>query len=243
MKKIVIISVSLLSIFINTHGFAKGGFSLGVFGALATDSGVIEDTIREKEFFSGYPGAFEIESDEIIIPGGGLFVRYDFSNNLFIRTGVEYNELVYGGKVSSFDISLNTHSEYEMNYRSYVAPLFFGINTTPDKGKTNIYVAIGIVMAQFEIRQEEVITNGVTKLEYRSDSENFNIGLGGIIGIEKRIMQSSYILIEYSFYNCEINREEEGQHSFNGNPGPDYEYVEKYGLPRQQIRLGLRYAF
>ncbi|PKL19312.1 MAG: hypothetical protein CVV49_01635 [Spirochaetae bacterium HGW-Spirochaetae-5] len=240
MKKIVIISVSLLSLFFSTQLFAKSGFSLGVFGSYAIDGGSVEDTIRDKEYSSD--PQYEIESDEIIIPGGGVFVRYDFSNNLFIRTGFEYNELVYGGKVSSSNSVLSEYSEYEMNYRSYVSPLFFGINATPDKGKTNIYVAIGIVMARFEIRQDYVKTIGL-KHEYRSDSENFNIGLGGIIGIEKRIMQSSYILIEYSFYSCEVNRSEEGQYTNNGNPGPDYEYTEKYGLPRQQIRLGLRYAF
>jgi len=241
MKEIVIISLSLFSIIFSTQGFAKGGFSLGVFGSLATDGGVIEDTIRDKEF--SYAPEVEIESDEIIIPGGGLFIRYDFSNNLFIRTGFEYNELVYGGKVSSRDESNSIYSEYEMQYKSYASPLFFGINTTPDKGKTNIYGALGIVMAQVEIRQEYVNTLGGNKHEYRSDSDNSTIGFGGIIGIEKRIMQGSYIIIEYSFYSCEINRSEEGQYTMDGNPQADYEFVERYGLPRQQIRLGLRYAF
>jgi len=40
-----------------------------------------------------------------------------------------------------------------------------------------------------------------------------------------------------------MNRDEEGEYVYNGIPVPDYEYMAKYGLPRQQIRLGLRYAF
>jgi opacity protein-like surface antigen len=240
MKRIVIISVSLLSIIINTQGFAKGGFSLGVFGSYAVDGGVIENTINDKTYDS--TPASKIKSDELIMPGVGLFARYDFSNNLFIRTGAEYNELVSGGKIDNYS-SVMDYYIHEIDYKAYVFPVFFGINASPDKGKTNVYAAIGVVMTQIEIRQTKEGFTGGLPYRYESDNSNFVIGFGGLIGIEKRIMQSSYVIIEYSFYNCEMNRDESGKYTFQGNPEPDYEFVEKYGLPRQQIRLGLRYAF
>ena len=225
----------MLSLFFSTQLFAKSGFSLGVFGSYAVDGGSIDGKLDRSQSLISLDSDF----DPVIIAGSGLFARYDFSNNLFIRSGVEYNELVSGGDISGGDPSDVNYIKFQIEYNALSFPLFFGINVTPDKGKTNIYGAAGPILAIVESYLSK--TEGVHL--YETESDSFIFGFGGIFGIEKRITSGFYFMIEYAVYRCESSKKVGIKTFSNGFFIAEAPYVEKYDLPRQQIRLGLRYAF
>ncbi len=242
MKNRVIIFIAVSSLFIGVSASAKSktGFSMGMFGSYATDPGVIEYLIRDCESASNY------DNESISIPGTGFFARYEFKNNLFIRTGAEAYVMTGGGDIKISATSSSTISyDYQIDYFAMAVPLFLGINASPDKGKTNFYGAFGPVVAAVDIKRElkENDTSGPTYKEYSGEETEPLIGFGGLLGVEKQMTKSLYFLIEFAFYNCEGNKEVKGDYKLNGVWTSDYNYTEKYGLPRQQIRLGLRCNF
>ena len=79
----------------------------------------------------------------------------------------------------------------------------------------------------------------MTHVPYNSENDTIISGFAGVIGAEKKILWNISIMLEYAFYRCEENRKESGKY-YTMNT---YEYTERYGLPRQQARIGLKYSF
>jgi hypothetical protein len=54
-------------------------------------------------------------------------------------------------------------------------------------------------------------------------------------------------MMEFAFYRCEKSKKEWGDYTKYENhaivSSEDYSYTENYGLPRQQVRIGVRYSF
>lgn len=255
MKHIVWAVMAAALIFTATAGYSRG-FSVGVFGAYSIDGGNIEDSIKEKrtkDYQYSYSYITKSEYDTVIIPGSGAFAVYTFSNGFFIRAGAEFYQLVSGGEVSKsvYDntIPAMVNYDYKIDYTAFAWPVLFGLNISPDKGRTNLYFGAGVVTSMNKIYRETKVLNTSMGYYYRYESENDSIitGLAGIIGIEKKIFGNIGVLIEYAFYRCEENRKESlDVYYFNGameNPYPSNSYTETYGLPRQQARLGVKYSF
>ncbi len=245
MKHIVWAVMAAAFIFTATAGYSRG-FSVGVFGAYSIDGGNIEDSIDEKrsqEYDPYYPNITKSEYDTIQIPGAGAFLIYQFSNGLFLRAGTEIYQLVSGQDVSysKWDDNTNVNTmvtyNYSFDYTAIAWPVMFGINISPDKGRTSIYIAAGIVTSLVKISRETQISfNGIY---YESDNDSIISGFAGIIGAEKKIFWNISIMLEYAFYRCEENRKESGKQ----NIWTSYQYTERYGLPRQQARVGVKYSF
>lgn len=257
MKHIVWAVIAAAFIFTATESYARG-FSVGVFGAYSIDGGNIEDSIiekRTKDYQYNNPNITKLEYDTVIIPGAGAFAVYNFSNGFFIRAGAEFYQLFSGGEISKSIYDNNTGSmvnyDYKIDYTAFALPVLFGLNISPDKGRTNLYFGAGVVTAMNKIyRETKVIdTSNYPNWYYRYESENDSIitGFAGIIGIEKKIFSNVGVLIEYAFYRCEENRKESLDIYFfsggNENPWGSNSYTETYGLPRQQARIGVKYSF
>jgi hypothetical protein len=253
MKNIVRAVIAAALIFTATESFASG-FSVGLFGAYSINGGPIEDTINNRHFLVSDGGITiampdsTISYDEIIIPGAGLFTSYTFRNGFSIRTGAEFYTLISGGNISN-DIHIPTvvyyYNKYEIEYNSYAVPLLLGIALSPDKGRTNIYAYGGMVLAMTDISQYYSYTAGTppTEYEYKSENEAIVPGFAALIGAERRLFSRCYVMLEFAFYRCETSKKEWGAHYKNDSYQNDYSYTERYGLPRQQVRIGLRYSF
>jgi opacity protein-like surface antigen len=240
MKYIVIIVLTISAFFINTTSFAKGGFSLGMFGAYTTDGGSIEDTVHDAESADIEK---EVKSEKIIIPGMGLFAKYEFKNNLFLRTGLEAYKMISGGEIDIVDDSTPSTTEYTIDYFAAAIPLYLGIKVTPDKGKTNIYGAFGLVIAIVDINWERhEVQSGPLYYDWEWKDDDMVIGLGGLFGVERAVITNFYLMIEYAFYKCDDSKDTEIEYNNNGTK-TYYNRTNRFGLPRQQIRLGLRYNF
>ena len=255
MKNIVRAFIAAALISTATESFARG-FSAGLFGAYSIDRGQIENTINDRCFF-GYnesPGSGHfmpdsaVSHDEIIIPGAGLFASYTFRNGFSIRTGAEFYTLISGGNIStpqSYGFCFD-QNEYEIKYNSYAVPLLLGITLSPDKGRTNIYTYAGMVLSMINISQYSSHLNtdsgSSTKRVYESENEAIVPGFAALIGAERRLFPGFYVMLEFAFYKCEKNKVEWGNYFINTNMH-DYSYTERYGLPRQQARVGARYPF
>lgn len=255
MKHIVWAVMAAALIFTGTAGYSRG-FSVGVFGAYSIDGGNIEDSIKEKRyqelFYSNYYNTHITKSDydTIIIPGSGAFALYQFSNGMFLRTGIEIYQLVSGGDVSKsismYHVNAAQYTifnyEYETDYMALAAPLLFGITVSPDKGRSSIYAAAGIVVSRVEINRKTGYHDVYNNIHYDYESENESIisGFAGLIGVEKKFLGNISVILEYAFYRCEENRKETGHAYYNNT---DYQYTERYGLPRQQARIGVKYSF
>lgn len=259
MKHIVWAVMAAALIFTGTESFARG-FSVGVFGAYSIDGGNIEDSIDEKRyqelFYSNYYNTHitKSEYDTIMIPGSGAFAMYQFSNSMFVRTGVEFYQLVSGNDVSKsiliYDQNANNlvmhNYDYKTEYMALAAPLLLGITVSPDKGRTSIYAAAGLVVSRVEIDREihYINTYFMYNNDYKSECDTIIAGFAGLIGVEKKFLGNLSIILEYAFYRCEENRMESGEAYSSQNPVyKDYEYTERYGLPRQQARIGVKYNF
>ena len=256
MKNTVIAIISVLIMFTSSGVFAKG-MSLGLLGSYAIDGGAIEKTAEKS--LPDYPkGKENIDFDPVEIAGAVFFLRYDFKNNIFLRTGLEINAMIKGGKLEYYysdsapdEISQNTKLEYE----AYTLPLYLGITLSPDKGKTSVYGAAGIFFSEVSIERKtyyKYISVGTTEDDYhsRAESDSMIFGFCGLLGLERRIFQDFYFVIEYAIYSGEKTQKESGESevqyldtTYYGGTIMDYEYTERYGLPRQQIRIGLKYDF
>ncbi len=253
MKHIVWAVIAAAFIFTATESYARG-FSVGVFGAYSIDGGNIEDSIKEKRYQAydpGYPYITKSEYDTVIIPGAGGFAMYQFSNGFFLRAGAEIYQLVSGQDVSSstYVYSPNTNGmvnyDYSFDYTAIAWPVLFGFSLSPDKGRTSLYMAAGVVTSLVKIKRDTDIlnTSGPTSVVYNSENDTIISGFAGLIGAEKKIFWNISIMIEYAFYRCEENRKETGEYSIALGPTNEYQYTETYGLPRQQARIGVKYSF
>lgn len=242
MKKLAFALTAALIIAAAPSLYARGGFSLGLFGAYSIDGGAIEQTINEKrnlDYFT-YGSNSSSSYDSIVIPGCGLFAAYIFSNGLSLRAGGEFYKIVSGENISK-TISGNNH-HFRIDYEAAAFPIMLGFTCSPDKGKTNIYGYAGVVFSMIDVSQYYEYYNAGNYM-YKSENSFMVPGFASIFGLEKRIFAGLYIMLEYAFYKCEESREESGDYSQNGTFMSKYKFTERYGLPLQQIRLGLRYAF
>lgn len=244
MKKLTVTITAALIIVINPSLFAKGGFSLGVFGAYSIDGGAIEDKINDAKYpgdYLSYGSNIKTEYDPLVIPGEGLFAGYNFSNGFSIRIGAEMYKMVSGGNVYK-QINTPTH-EFEIEYEAAAFPLLFGFTASPDKGRTNIYAFAGVIISMIDFYQNYEFNDGVNVYRYEEENSAFVPGFAALFGVEKRIFSNIYILLEYAFYKCEESRENTGNYYIGGVWNSDYQYTRTFGLPRQQVRVGLRYQF
>ena len=197
MKNIIWAVIAAALIFTGTESFARG-FSVGVFGAYSIDGGAIEDSIKEKRFMDYHPDnplITKSEYDTVIMPGAGVFAIYQFSNGMFIRAGAEYYRLVSGGDVSKSVHEYTfgtTNYDYTIEYEAIAWPVMFGFSLSPDKGRTSLYIASGIISSLVKIRRETYTSyNGYT---YESDNESIITGFAGLLGAEKRHQVSPQVL-------------------------------------------------
>jgi len=256
MKNIILAVTVTLAIFASTGAFARG-FSVGVLGSYGIDNGAIERS-GNAAVLMYMDDSGNLDYDPMEVAGAVFFMRYDFKNNLFIRSGAEINFLAEGGEVKYNDNSdpLNIRNDKKrIEYEALTIPVYFGITLSPDRGKTNVYAGAGAFFSIIEIEREYSIFEtqaGSTHNDYKTYAKNelFTIGYTGIIGLERNIFSNFYLVIEFAFYTGDITKKEDGEGTFwtlNGSPlggiTQPYQYTERYGLPSQQLRLGLRYEF
>ncbi|HOP64025.1 MAG TPA: hypothetical protein PK358_16220 [Spirochaetota bacterium] len=249
MKKPVFLTITALILISMTLPLsARTGISIGVFGAYSTDCGAIEEKINEATARSNDASDFSSEHDTVMVPGAGLFARYDLTRYLFIRGGAEYYELTSGGDIKKHEYytipDLAYDYEYSIEYSALAFPLFIGLTVSPDRGRTAVYAACGAVISRIDMSYEmhEYDSTPHTN-DYDSDGSTTVIGAGGIFGIERRVFSGFYFMLEYAMYRCETNEQETMERIYDGFPTDDVEYSVKYGLPREQLRVALRYAF
>ena len=244
MKKLALIIITAIITAAGPSLYAKGGFSIGVFGAYSIDGGAIENSINDAKYTGDYLtyGAYiESEYDPVIIPGAGLFIGYIFSSGFSMRIGSEMYNMVSGGNVYK---KINTPShDFNIEYEAAAFPLLIGFTASPDKGRTNIYGYTGIIFSMIDIMQNYEFNDGASVYKYEEDEGTFIPGFAALFGIEKRIFNKFYILFEYAFYKCEKSTNGTGNYYLNGSWMSDYEYNRIFGLPRHQARIGLRYQF
>jgi len=251
MKNIILAVTVTLAIFASTGAFARG-FSVGVLGSYAVDNGAVEKSTENfaKDLPMDIPFNRKIEYSPPVISGIAIFLKYDFHNNFFIRTGFDYNYLVTGAKFSSYeDMGLPNYLQHKMeiNYESYTTPLYLGMNLSPDKGRTSVYLGIGAYYAMIGIKRNwHIIDNGgiYAETKRKSDKDSSIFGPCAIIGMERILFSKTYLMFEYSVFSGEKVKHESGEGLDVVNSLPiDYNFIERYGLPSQQLRLGLRYDF
>lgn len=245
MKHIVWAVAAFAFIFTGTAGSARG-FSVGIFAANTIDAGIGEYLLYDR---SG-----NAKQDELVVPGAGLFADYTFTGGFSVRTGVEMYELVSGGNIHGGDMYEGSF-ESETEYSAAAVPVLLGFTASPDKGRTNIYAYTGLVVSRIEIKHDETkylpsAVGGTYPVYNNSEHDTIVPGFAAVFGMEKRIFYGFYIMLEYAFYKCEsIRREESTKYDpFDVDPESTepithYESNEFYGLPRQVVRIGLKYSF
>lgn len=240
MRNILFAIILTLLFFTSTGAFARG-FSVGILGSYAIDGGAIEKNVDNLLVQPNWKDK-KIDRDKILLPGAIAFLRYDFKNSLFLRTGAEYYKLLSGDSVEIGNTS--TGSFYKFSYSAIACPLYFGINTSPDRGKTYIYGAAGLVFANVSIKRDEkqyqVAAPNLS--HYWTETDKMLFGYSAIFGIERKIIWNTYLTLEYAAYLCEEYSSESGE-GYDDAPLPPFEYTEHYGLPRHQLRVGIRYDF
>ncbi len=244
MKHIVWAVAAFAFIFTGTAGSARG-FSVGIFAANTIDAGIGEYLLYDR---SG-----NAKQDELVVPGAGLFADYTFTGGFSLRTGVEMYELVSGGNIHGEPLEIGTEPfESETEYSAAAVPLLLGFTASPDKGRTNIYAYAGLVVSRIEIKHNETksypnpVAGGPLLTGYtNSEHDTIVPGFAAVFGMEKRIFYGFYVMIEYAFYKCEsIRREESTEYDpSKTEPFSTFETNEYYGLPRQVVRIGLKYSF
>jgi len=230
MRNIILTASVALAIFTSTGASARG-FSVGVLGSYAIDNGVIDKSIESDIDAVIVAPSGSLDHKPIEIAGTVLFARYDFRNNLFLRTGFESNFTTRSGYYKH-DPGPTT-SEYFYEYLAYTIPFYLGITLSPDRGRTSIYGGTGFYYSIIEIKREQFID----VFESKPDSDSELFGLSGIIGLERAIIGKIYLLIEFSFYTGSNSNMEQRDDGFGS------QYLERYSLPTQQLRLGLKYDF
>lgn len=235
MKHIIWPVIAAAMIFTTTESFARG-FSVGVFGAYSIDGGNIEKIIDDARTIDSGAIMMDTSYETLRIPGSGIYGVYEFSNNSFIRIGFEYYKLVSGGDIS------HMNRKYSIEYEALAWPLLFGFNVSPDKGRTNLYASAGVIIAKPNNKFYKKFDNAGIIFEYTSDKSSIVPGFAGLLGIERKLIQKTYLTFEYAFYKCEDEREETSEYYTQGSYY-EYKYTERYGLPRQQARIGLKYQF
>lgn len=234
MKNIILAVTVTLAIFASSDIFARG-FSVGVLGSYAIDNGAIDKSIEKDATMNFVSGSEKTDYKSIKIAGVTLFARYDFKNNLFLRTGFESNFTISAGNYK-YDNGGGINEEFIYKYKSYTIPLYLGITLSPDRGRTSVYGAAGINYSKIEIERERLYT---TPNENKFDSDSDLIGLGGIFGLERILFSNIYLVIEYSLYAVSNENKEKYIDAFS----TEFEYIERYSLPTQQLRVGLKYDF
>lgn len=231
MKNIILAVTVALSIFASTGAFARG-FSVGVLGSYAIDNGVVDDSweqITDPFLYTGINSNHNLP----IIAGGVFFIEYNFKNNLFLRTGFESYFTTKDGHVIDTSIT----EEYNLKYNAFAIPVFAGIRLSPDRGRTSVYGAAGIFYANVSIERE---VNMPSLFEKTVDSSSDFIGIGGLLGLEKKLIFNTFLVIEYAFYK---GSDDDKFSEFDSTSWGTYDYYERYGLPAQQLRVGLKYNF
>lgn len=252
MKNIILAVTVTVAIFASTGAFARG-FSVGVLGSYAVDNGAIE---KSSQIFTNsippiIPSGERYNYKSPEVAGIVTFLQYDFKTNFFIRTGFETNFIMNGGTYKfGTEGAMPTYDDNELNYRDYTVPLYLGINLSPDRGRTSVYAAVGIYASKIEIHKKEFNEQfGANHNQfYKEMEDNVNLfGLSGIIGFERLILSRIYLVIEYAVYSGEKSKivAKNIKHYENGVFLGSFEerYMEQFGLPSQQLRLGLKYNF
>lgn len=258
MKNILSVTIVFLTILASTTGFARG-LSLGVLGSYAVDSGAIEKSSSLTVIqYVDKEGKSDYKSSQVI--GTVFFIRYDFKNNLFLRSGFEHNILADGGELNYnyFDGDPNgktVKDYYKKDYQAFTVPLYLGITLSPDRGKTNIYAGTGAAFSIIDINLNAEIYefhSGQIQNEFYGHfkQNHFHISHTSIIGLERNIFSNFFLVIEFAFYARDSVKTENVDMEISyweGNPGygaiEQMEYTEHYGLPRIQLRAGLKYNF
>jgi len=245
MKKFFFLITLISTVFICSVLSAKTGLSFGLLGSYSIDGGAIENTYYKSvsSLQSYYPDA---EYDPLLIAGFTAFLRYDFRNNFFIRTGFEINKLIDGGTINYETGSAGSlfQEKYSYKYEANTFPLYFGIILSPDKGKTSVFGAAGIFYSMIDIEREyyyfdETASNKSQKL---GESSSGVFGFCGIFGLERIIFSRLYFVVEYAFYAGEKTEKESGEEKdLMLLTSTEYSYRERYGLPKHQVRIGLKY--
>jgi len=231
MKNIILAVTVALAIFASTGAFARG-FSVGVLGSYAIDNGAIDKSVNDQKNSFGIVDPIMKKNEPMEISGTVLFLRYDFMNNLFLRTGFEANYSIKSAQMLKDD-GMGIRQEYIFEYFSYTIPLYLGISLSPDRGRTAIYGAAGINYSFIEIKRESEITGMIFEID--SDSDLF--GIGGIFGIERVLFHRVFLVMEYAFYAGSKSKQN------NGTDGLMSSKFDQFSLPAQQMRAGLKYNF
>jgi len=231
MRNIILAVTVALAIFASTGAFARG-FSVGVLGSYAIDNGVIDNSI-DQTAMPFPPDNIDYKPAEIA--GGVFFIEYNFKNNFFLRTGFESYFTISSGEIKGYNPN---YDEYYFDYNAYSIPFFAGIRLSPDRGRTSVYGAAGIFYADISI-EREVNSDSIPFYETADSSSDF-IGIGGILGLEKKLIFNTFIVIEYAFYK---GSDEKKQSKYDSLNLTTYHYYERYSLPTQQLRVGLKYDF
>jgi opacity protein-like surface antigen len=249
MKNIILAVTVAVAIFASNGAFARG-FSVGVLGSYGIDNGAIQKT-ADAEMQVMYPEkGYKIESLNIV--GISSFIQYDFKKNLFLRSGFEYNTNINSEYFNyDYDGVDRRKENKEIEYSAYSIPIYFGITLSPDRGKTSVYTGAGIVYSKINIEKnsyyyEDIGNDSFVDSEYtqHSESETDFIGYSGIFGLERNIFSNIYLVLEYAFYaGEEINEEKGNGYDILNDIYNDFNYIERYGLPTQQLRVGLKYDF
>ena len=235
MKNIILAVTVTLAIFASSDIFARG-FSVGVLGSYAIDNGVIDDAMDQTAMpLIGLPSDVEYKSP--ILGGGVFFIEYAFKNNLFLRTGFESFFTISSGEIKGNSMG---DEEYYFDYNAYAIPVFAGIRLSPDRGRTSVYGAAGIIYANVSIEREAYINTGGPIFDDTADSDSDFIGIGGLLGLERKVIFNTFLVIEYAFYKGSDARKED---AYDSSSFATYNYFERYSLPTQQLRVGLKYDF
>ncbi len=260
MKNILSITIVFLTILASTAGFARG-LSLGVLGSYAVDSGAVEKSSSLTVIqYVNQEGKPDYKSSQVI--GTVFFIRYDFKNNLFLRSGFEHNILADGGELNYNYVDggpnyKTVKDHYKKDYQAFTVPLYLGITLSPDRGKTNIYAGTGAAFSIIDINLNAEIyeLEGVgppPKNEFYGHlkQNHFHISHTSIIGLERNIFSNFFLVIEFAFYAHDTVKTDNADLEISyweGIPGNgairQEKYTEHYGLPRIQLRAGLKYNF
>lgn len=151
MKIFITVTALFFSIVIISSDASARGFSAGLLGSYAVDGGALEKTLENHaEWLEDNSTHFNYEQLQIM--GVTLFTRYDFNNNIFLRTGLDYNFKLYGGITEEGDASSMT--KYKFDYEAFTIPLYCGITLSPDRGRTSVYGAAGFYLSVVSIGRD-----------------------------------------------------------------------------------------
>jgi len=139
------IQTLIIILIIPLVGFSQNKFSFGV----NTNVEIGFTSIEKSDLFS----QFDESLSNIITYSAGLQAQYNFNNNTFVRSGVNFINKDISYTVDGFlfgtgitDTTTNSSRiDNDINIKSIAIPVDYGIMLNPNNEKVNFIVGIGVL--------------------------------------------------------------------------------------------------